>query len=130
MYSHRSFDNQDSKLFIAMCLCEQEKKNVMEMKDELLNSFSAPAIIQKRIDGLKLPIRFNDYALIATQCFAKVPGEAVLLLIDALTYCEGEEINMDRLTKLYPMGFYSKESLAKIIDDELKPRKRKWAEIY
>ena len=88
------------------------------------------AIVNKRITGMGLPINFTPNALLAVNAFVDRPGTAVLLLIDALTKFEGQTVTTSMLCDLYPFGFYDEASFTKIVDDELKPRKRKWAEIY
>lgn len=87
-------------------------------------------IVKKRIEGLKLPIKFTDYALLAVNAFAKNPGEAVIVLIDALEKYEGEEVTTAKLCQLYPAGFYTRDSVESYIDDVLKPKLTKWSKIY
>jgi hypothetical protein len=58
------------------------------------------------------------------------PGSAIILLIDTLNKYEGQIVTIKMLAELYPMGFYDEASLIKVIDEEIKPRKRKWSEIY
>jgi len=89
-------------------------------------------IVQKRIEFLKLPINFSKVALFAIDVFAMGnPGKAVALLVDCLTKYEGNlNISVKDLTELYPWGFYNTETFEDYIDNYLKPRKVKWAEIY
>lgn len=87
-------------------------------------------IVRKRIEVLKLPIVFTEYAYMYVDLFVDRPGSAVLFLIDALTKYEGQTVTIKKLAELYPHGFYDEETLVTIIDEELKTGKRKWAEIY
>ena len=59
-----------------------------------------------------------------------VPGKGVALLIDCLTKHKGETITLKELTELYPWGFYKEEVCEDYIDNYLKPKKVKWAELY
>ncbi len=69
-------------------------------------------IVAKRIEALKLPIKFTNAALIAVSVFADNPGKAVLFLMDALNKFEGKTLTLDAIcTDLYPFGFYDEVSL-------------------
>lgn len=88
------------------------------------------AIIEKRIEGLKLPIKFTDFALIAHLAFSDRPAKSVIVLIDALTRYEGKTVTAEMLCELYPDGFYTEMAMIDYIDNYLKARKVKWSEIY
>ena len=49
---------------------------------EIVNEIFFAKVIQKRIEVMKLPIQFTDYALLATNAFCEVVGEAVVLLME------------------------------------------------
>lgn len=87
-------------------------------------------IVLKRIEGLKLPITFTPIAALGINALVNNPGRAVCLLVDALNKHEGETVTMEKLSELYPFGFYTEDSFEKYVDEYLKPRKVKWAEIY
>lgn len=116
--------DEQSKLLITCALAEGKE---LKMTDELP---LLSQIVKKRIEALKLPIKFTDWGLMAINALVRVPGAAVALLIDALTMFENKEVTVSDLCELYPFGFYDEESFEKYIDDFLKPRKVKWAEIY
>ena len=114
-------------LFVAATMGEIQKSPIN--KEELSKLFLAQ-IINKRIEVMKLPIKFTDHALVAVSAFCDRPGYAVALLVDCLNKYEGQTVDCGMLADLYPMGFYDEPSLMKYVDDYLKPRKVKWAEIY
>lgn len=87
-------------------------------------------IVLKRIEVLELPIKFTQTALIATLALARNPGKLVVLLIECLTMYEGKTIDVEKLSHLYPAGFYKEEALADIIDNYMKTRKCKWSWVY
>ena len=123
MYTYQGeLDKETFKLFLSMALMEKENQPFPDVPSE--GRFLSN-IIRKRIEVLKLPIKFTEYDL-----FVDRPGSAVLLLIDALTKYEDETITIKKLAELYPNGFYDEQTLVTIIDEELKTGKRKWAEIY
>jgi hypothetical protein len=66
----------------------------------------------------------------ATLAFCDRPGSTVALLIDCLNKYEGQTVTCAMLADLYPSGFYDEPTLMKYVDDYLKTRKVKWAEIY
>lgn len=115
-----------SKLLITLLINEQAGN---EPKADAELPFLS-AIVAKRISGMKLPITFSPIALLAVNAFVDRPGSAVVLLMDALTKFEGQTVTASSLCDLYPSGFYDEESLTTLIDDVVKPRKCKWAEIY
>ena len=84
-------------------------------------------IVQRRIEVLKLPIKFSPLALIAICCFARVAGEAVVLLIDVLNKYENEIVTVSKLVDLYPAGFYDQPTFESILDNL---KGKKWSEIY
>lgn len=122
----QSMDRESTHLFIGAVMAEAQGGGLKQ-------GASLPPlseIVQKRIDAFELPIKFTPIALVAIHALVANPGQAICLLIDALNKFEGETIDMDKLAELYPFGFYTKDSFQKYVDEYLKPRKVKWAEIY
>jgi hypothetical protein len=88
-------------------------------------------IIDKRIEAMNLPISFTGKAKILALILTDGnPGRMVTVLIDALIEHEGEEVDHEKLSLLYPMGFYSDTSFDIYVNDFLKEGKSKWSEIY
>jgi hypothetical protein len=87
-------------------------------------------VLNKRIEVLKLPITFTPPAKMAILAFVDRAGYLVALLIDCLNAYEGKEITPEMLADLYPVGFYDEATLDRYIDNYLKTRRVKWAEIY
>ncbi len=122
--------NEDgSSIFIQCTLAELSGASIdLEAKD-----FEIPfltQIILQRIKAFSLPIEFTPCAALAINALVNNPGKAIALLVDALNKYRGEVVNMDKLANLYPNGFYTEDSFEKYVDEYLKPRKVKWAEIY
>lgn len=121
------------KGFIALCIIDAAPQNdkKLEVESKLLSDLPfVSKIVLNRIEEMKLPITFTPVALSAIACFAWNPGTAVVLLIDALTRHENEVVDLDKLTELYPDGFYTEKTFVDYIDNYIKPRKVKWSEIY
>lgn len=128
MYTYQGeLDKETFKVFLSMALME---KNNDPFPDIPSTGRFLSNIIRKRIEVLKLPIKFTEYAYMYVDLFVDRPGSAVLLLIDALTKYENQTVDIKKLAELYPNGFYDEQTLVTIIDEELKTGKRKWAEIY
>ena len=87
-------------------------------------------ILMKRIEHLQLPIKFTQPAAIGFMALAPNPGKTVVLLIECLQMYEGKVIDMEKLSHLYPAGFYNEETLATVIDKYMKTRKAKWSWVY
>lgn len=89
-------------------------------------------VARLRIEGMKLPIEFTKTGFLAATALSEGNvGRMVTILIDCLTEYEGDrKITADKLAKLYPMGMYSNTAFEDYIDNYLKPRKVKWAEVY
>lgn len=108
------------------------------------------SVIEKRIEGLNLPIRFTENAKYSSMAFCKVVGDAVIFLVDSLrakvpkeiyekwkndphsiTEEDKIEVNMNDIAmSVYPTGYYTEDSFADYIDNFLKENKVPWAEIY
>jgi hypothetical protein len=116
------------EIFFMCCMMDEKDAQISEMPEKDWPFLSK--IIMKRIEALKLPIKFSAGGLMAVNTLCDRPGSAVLLLIECLNYFENQTIDTDKLSALYPEGFYSEEALTKIIDEELKTRKMKWSNIY
>ena len=102
-----------SKDFIMCSLFE--KKNVPLPPAEEL---PVPAqIILKRIEAFELPIKFSFAALLAMIAIAEGnPGYCVVALIDLVTEFEGEEITIDHIVQMYPLGMYKEEVIREYTD--------------
>jgi hypothetical protein len=87
-------------------------------------------ILDKRIDVMKLPIKFTAPGKMAALAYVDSPGKMIVLLIDCLTAYEGQTVGVAKLVSLYPDGFYTQECFEKYVDELIKPKKIKWAEIY
>ena len=88
-------------------------------------------VIQKRIDIMKIPIKFSVSAMIACEALSEgVVGKMVIILVDCLNEYEGQEITVDKVANLYPFGFYNEEVFTDYVDNYLKPRKVNWAHTY
>lgn len=128
MYTYQGeLDKETFKVLFTMALMEKEQKPFPDIPKE--GRFLSN-IIRKRVEVLKLPISFTEYAYMYIDLFVDRPGSAVLLLMDALEKYENQTVDIKKLAELYPDGFYDEETLIKIIDEEIKTGKRKWAEIY
>lgn len=124
-----SLSKQSNLLFTQCNILEKTKPlEGLNKKNEELPFLSE--IVYRRIKTLNLPISLTKGAYLAISAFCSNPGEAVVLLIDCLTHYEGELVTTDKLLKLYPWGFYSPAVFQHIVDNYLKPRKVKWAEVY
>jgi hypothetical protein len=114
-----------SKLYLIGCLTDHEKKPSPNIDEQFLIQ-----ILNKRIEVLKLPISFSDGAKNCILALTDRPGSVMALLVDCLNNFEGQTVTSKELADLYPMGFYDEETMLRYIDEYLKPRKIKWAEIY
>lgn len=112
------------------------QKLPIELTEEEMPFFCK--VIQKRIDVLKLPIKFDIYSMLSITCFCDVVGQAVVLLIDCLTKFEKEiteenpiiNMTIDKLCDVYPWGFYKQKEFERYAETELKTRKAKWGGLY
>ena len=122
MYSKIS--EEKMKLLVKLILAENDNINLIsitEIKNE--TSLYLSNIILKRIEVLKLPIKFTYNALASVNIFVDRAGSAVLLLIDCLNnFNENHTVTVKDLCKLYPFGFYDEENFVKRID-EIKEQK-------
>lgn len=124
-----SMSKDGTEIFIKCVMAEQAGAKI-DLHDGSLEVPFLTDILLKRIEGLKLPIAFTPIAALGINALVNNPGKAICLLVDALNKYEGETVTMEKLSELYPSGFYTEDSFEKYVDEYLKPRKVKWAEIY
>lgn len=102
-------------------------------------------IIQRRIEVCKLPISIDSKAMAYILVLADgVPGKAIVILIDLLDMMDHrheqeenplpleqrkDEIKIEDVVSLYPMGFYNEKHLEKVISRH-KNKKHTWSWIY
>lgn len=121
-----------SEIWMHAMFSEAEKtksgEDIFELPEKMTPTMQ---IIQKRIDVMELPIKFTAAALVATVGLSEEnPGRAVTILIDCLRKFPEGEVDTEKLSLLYPTGFYDDQTFADYIDNYLKPRKIEWAKIY
>lgn len=87
-------------------------------------------ILNKRIEVMKLPISFGPAGKLAALAHVDRAGAMVVLLIDCLNAFEGKEVTPGMLIDLYGGSFYTEASFIDYIDNFMKPKKVKWAEVY
>ena len=124
---YQRLSNENAELLIHCLLIEQETPD-FEVKEEDLHLLGK--IIKKRIDVLKLPIKFNNIALLSVTIFCAVPGHAVVLLIDCLNKYENETVTVGKLCELYPMGFYTDKEVQRYVEEEIKTKLKKFSYVY
>lgn len=120
-------DEEGAELY-ALCLHSawDEARNPLPQDCMPLGS----QIIHARIIGMKLPIKFTDSALVAASALGINPGKAVVVLCDCLSAYEGGTVTIEKLTDLYPWGFYKDEVFRQIVDEWMKTGKHKWSHVY
>ena len=90
----------------------------------------AMEILLKRIEALKLPIKFSPLAMCAMEALVDNPGKVVVTLIDCLVKYPNEVVDVSKLTEVYPWGFYSDKAFDDYVDNYLKPKKSMWSSLY
>ncbi len=126
----QSMDRDDTEIFIKCVFAEAQGANIDLKKDSGIEVPFLTKILLQRIEAFELPISFTPVAALGIGALVKNPGQTVALLVDALNKYEGESVDMEKLSELYPFGFYTQDSFEQYVDQYLKPRKVKWAEIY
>jgi hypothetical protein len=119
---YKELSKDQAELFLQLCILGKDFE-IQEMP-------FLSKIVQLRVEVNKLPIKLTNQGLMAVNCFAHNPGAAVILLIDFISNFENEELNCDNLAKLYPVGFYTEESMEDLIDNYLKTKQTKWSRLY
>lgn len=123
---------EQTKLFATVMMAELNGTDVKDWND--MEESERPfimSVIKKLIDVFKLPINFTTGGVLALEILTRGRvGYAIAALIDCLGKYEGKTVNVEMMSELYPWGFYKEEVAEDYIDNYLKPRKVKWAEIY
>jgi hypothetical protein len=118
--------SQEQSEILIRCVLAENSPQSKSLKLEKLPPLSE--IVRKRVEVMKLPIKFTPAAYLAVNAFCDRPGAAVVLLIDCLNKHEGDTIDVDKLVRIYPDGFYSEDAFIRRIDVEIP--KEKWNHVY
>ena len=119
-----------ANLFVTATAAEMSPAPVPQDVTDAVEEHFLVQVLDRRIEAFKLPIKFTVPAKLAVLAYVDRPGGVVTLLIDCLNAYEGKTVDVGMLTDLYPEGFYDEKTLMRYVDDYLKPKKVKWAEIY
>jgi hypothetical protein len=119
------------ELFILALQVDKNREVLTDDKVAEVATWFSSKIINKRIEGFDLPIRFTTGGLIAVAAITKmVAGRVVSTLIELLNRHEGGLVTSEMIADLYPLGFYKEEVFGELIDEMLKARRLKWSQIY
>ena len=133
-FEYENFSADDLELIAQILSAADLIENQIEEKRETVtpdSPFMSTKIINKKIEVFELPIYFSPAALLLVCILTKeVPGKAVVVLIDSLTKYADQVVTAQKLLDLYPNGFYTQASFEDYVENIIKPRKIKWAEIY
>ena len=123
---------EQSEYFISLMLALStgQKLDLEPLRD----SNSIYGLAYKRYKAFNMEDKFEEECLLFVDLFAKgVPGRAVLILIDLLNLHEKLERKVttnDISRTLYPNGFYTPDTVIKIVDGYVKTGKLNNFEIY
>lgn len=143
----RPLEQDQMEIFAMLTIGEMDGKSI-EVPEKEKPFFIS--VIETRISGMNLPIRFTPNALYTSMAFCKVVGDSVVFLVDCLrakvpkeTYLKWKEdsgsiteediveVNVNDIAmSVYPNGYHTESSFEDYIDNFLKPREIEWAEIY
>lgn len=119
---------EDGSLLLNILSMQYEDSGINT--DEVAALFTSK-VIDGRIKAFNLPIKFTPAGYLLAGLFSRgSPGKVVTILVDALNKFEGKTIGHDEMIDLYPFGFYTEDAFTSYVDDHLKKRAVKWAEIY
>lgn len=129
--SYQPMDQKKSELFVMASMAEALPGSTdrVGLEKDLDQQFFIK-VLNARIEGMKLPIKFTPEGKLAILALSEVVGAAVVILIDCLNAFEGKEVTAGMLADLYPVGFYDEKTFHRYVEDYLKPRKCKWADVY
>lgn len=131
--------DQDTAINIITLLSMVSSGQITEKSIlEVLHTDSKYFLLQvfwKRIEALNLADKVSSTVLIGIDLLEiSTPAESVIAVIDIVAYVEKNNITQVTLEELfmciYPDGFYDKETVVKIIDNVLKPKRCTFSEIY
>lgn len=128
-YEFQPFTEEQSNIYITMLMAENNNDDNEEDFKYIKEEFFIQVLL-KRIEVMKLPILFNVFALGSIYAFCDRVGSVILFLIDCLENFEGQIVTVNMLGTLYPVGFYTEESMIDKIDNYIKQGKSKWSKVY
>lgn len=130
--TYKAMDPKRAELFVVASFTEIEAKTKSPSEDvtKAVDGEFLIKILNARIEVMKLPITFSLAGKMAALALTDRPGAMVVLLIDCLNAFEGKTIGPGQLADLYPLGFYDEETLESYVENYMKPRKVKWADVY
>jgi hypothetical protein len=118
---------QEQSNILMRCVLAENSPQAKDLKLEKMPPLSE--IVRRRVEVMKLPIKFTTAAYLAVNAFCDRPGAAVILLVDCLHKYEGQTVDVSKLVEVYPDGFYSEEAFIRRIDVEI-PKDQKWGYVY
>ena len=121
----------EKAVFMFDCIALAHQYKDFTIVDKIEAELPWPALaVRKRIEVMKLPISFTSTALFSFAAFTGVVGGYITILIDCLNKFEDKIVTLDDLIDLYPNGWYTEESFGYYVDNHLKKKTFKWAEVY
>lgn len=127
-------DLDQTETFInLMTLIKIQNKNIDIIMNNLAESPSVFAIVDKRYKALNLQDRIDRNVLLFVELFAEgSPGIGVFMLIELLNLAETlqKKVDCNDFSRLYPNGFFTKESVIQIVDGYVKTGLLRNSEIY
>ena len=135
--TYRSLTEKESELLrVARCA---SRSQISEDDQRLLfpgiDGYTLIDIIERRIHAHNLPIKFTVAAKVAVMAYVRIPGEAVLLLIDCLNghpmgyrYHGHRLVDVDFLENVYPWGFYDEATFTRYIRSHV--HNLDWGRLY
>lgn len=128
-------DEDSAKLLIAMNMLIDSKDDIYyEIINEIKNDSFLAKVILKRIEVLELKDYIDEDIVLGIPIFnLNTPGEAVMYLIRILEDVIKKETKYsfkDVVLDSFGSGWYSKDTIREIIDENLKTKKATLSSIY
>lgn len=123
----------DIQYFARLIQFEKDENSSKDYVIEIKKSIELEQhsqIILKRIKAMSLPISFTYASLNYISFFCDRAGAVVLLLIDCLEEYEGQQVTIDKISILYPFGFYTEKAMVDRVENEIKQGKSKFSFVY
>ena len=128
---------EQSRMFINLTMMandEDFKDKLEAIMDDMAKTPSIFAIAHKRWEHFKLQDKIDRKALLMVEVFAEGnPGKAVFMMIDMLCLFDkqGRKVTMDDISmEPYPMGFYTSDTVQKVVEGYVKTGLLANSELY
>ena len=132
---NKGYEPLSAEIFISYTVSRTLPDSDQRMLCEMFLESPIGMMVYKRIEAYELQDKIDNCEIFKILIIFNInnPGKAMVILLDFLEYYDrhGKKASMkDMVLEVYPKGFYDEATFIDIIDNYIKTKKVKYAEVY